>query len=241
MGQFVYSISTFLSRAIYAYLGPVHVLHGERSERSGPFILASNHISHFDPPLYCVAARRTIDWMAMTELFANPWAARFFRGMNAFPTDRSRIDHAVVRTALKRLKLGRTVGIFPEGGIRSGPGSVLEGAPMRPGVASLAQMASVPVVPCVLLGTDRLYDWRRWLPWRRGAFWVAFGEPIQPRADLPRHAAREQLERELAAAFVQLYDELKTTFAIAPEDLPHTQEEREREAQTRKEVMPPPV
>ena len=229
MGDLVYSISTFLSRAIYAYLGPVHVLHGERSKQTGAFILASNHISHFDPPFYCVAARRKIDWMAMTELFDNSWAARFFRGMNAIPTDRSRIDHTAVRTAIKRLRLGRAVGIFPEGGIRTGSESVLAGAPMRPGVASLAQISKVPVLPCVLIGTDRLYNWRNWLPWRRGEFWVAFGEPIQPRADLSKEAAREQIERELAGAFVALSSELKTTFGLSPEDLPHSQEERQRE------------
>src|SRR5437016_4831046 len=72
----------------------------------------------------------------------------------------------------------RVVGIFPEGGIRDGPRSVLEGAPPKPGTAALAQMAGAPILPCAIVGSDRLYNPRMWLPLRRVRVWIAFGEPI---------------------------------------------------------------
>ena len=56
-----------------------------------------------------------------------------------WPSDRA--DLKTIRTAIDRLKRGRIVGLFPEGGIRDGARSLLEGAPLRPGAATLAQIA----------------------------------------------------------------------------------------------------
>lgn len=186
----------------------MRVLHRERSALPGPCLFAANHISHFDPPLLGVASRRQIDFMAMAELFRNPLLGAFFRATGAFPADRSRTDRAAVRTALRRLAAGRAVGIFPEGGIRTRGESVLEGGAMRPGAATLAALAKVPIVPCVVLGSDALYDPWRWLPFRRSRFLVAFGEPLRIQPGLPGGAARKRLEEELGAAFRALYAEL---------------------------------
>src|SRR5277367_5922264 len=134
-------ISRFLAKTIYSLLGTIHVFHAERSSLPGPCVLASNHISHFDPPLLSMAARRKIDWMAMKDLFKHPFTAFYFHSIDTFPVDRNNLDRASVKTALKRLKKGRVVGMFPEGGIRAGNTSVLEGAPMHPGAGALAQMA----------------------------------------------------------------------------------------------------
>jgi 1-acyl-sn-glycerol-3-phosphate acyltransferase len=221
----LYNISGVLARIILFFLGPLHVLHRERSRPAGARLFACNHISHFDPVLLGLASHREIDFMAMEELFRNPVMAAYCRATYSFPTDRSRVDKAAVRTALKRLGAGRVVGIFPEGGIRVREESILNGAPMRPGVVSLASMADVEVVPCVLLGADALYNWRRWLPFRRNRFWIIFGEPLRLRADLPAKEARLLMEKELAAAFPALCKELMETYKLGPEVLPRTPEE----------------
>jgi len=163
--------------------------------------------------------------MAMKELFANPLAAALFRAVGTFPTDRSRVDRAAVRTALRRLEEGRAVCLFPEGGIRVGRESVLNGGPMRPGAVTLAHLAGVPVIPCVLLGSDTLYDYRRWLPFRRARFWVAFGEPLHARPGLPGKEWRVRLEEELAAAFPALRAELMERYGVTEADLPKAPEE----------------
>lgn len=226
MGAIYYSISRLLARGVFGLLGSVHVLHGERSARPGAYLLAANHISHFDPPLLSVITLRRIDWMAMADLYRHPWAAAFLRGVDSICTDRTKVDRAAVRTALERLRHRRVVGIFPEGGIRAGATSLLEGASMKPGAVTLAQMADVPVLPCVVLGTDRLYNHRCWMPFRRTRFWVAFGLPLVQRCDVPKAEARAQLEEDLAAAFRDLYVELQREFALSPDDLPHTPQAR---------------
>ena len=162
----------------------------------------------------------------MAEFFRPPALGFFLRSIDAFPAERDRADLKTIRTAIDRLKSGRIVGLFPEGGIRDGARSLLEGAPLRPGAATLAQIADVPVVPCVILGTDRFYSKKQWLPFRRTPVWIAFGKPISCFPELQKSQARERIESELAAAFKNLYAELREKFRLTADDLPKSPRER---------------
>jgi 1-acyl-sn-glycerol-3-phosphate acyltransferase len=219
-----------LAKALFACIGPVRVVRRETAEQAGGFLLAANHISHFDPVIISSAVRRKIDWMAMAEFFPHPLLGRFLKAIDAFPADRHRADRKTIRTAMERLKQERIVGIFPEGGIRDGARSVLEGAPLRPGASTLAHMASVPILPCVIIGTDRFYSAKSWLRWRRTPIWIAFGEPISHFSELQKSDARECIERDLAAAFKNLYSELRETFRLTDDDLPRPPRERMRKS-----------
>ena len=194
--------------------------------RAGGFLLASNHISHFDPFIISSVSRRKIDWMAMAEFFPLPIAGLFLRAVDAFPAARDRADRKTIRTAIERLKNGRIVGVFPEGGIRDGAGSLLEGAPLRAGASTLAHMAGVPIVPCVILGSDRLYAKRSWLPLRRTPVWIAFGRAISHFPELEKSVARARIEQELTSALQQIYAELRQKFQLTADDLPHPPRER---------------
>ena len=151
------------------------------------------------------------------------------RSLCAFPVKRSGGDFASIRAALGRLKIGRVVGVFPEGGIRAGPGSILEKAPVWVGFAGLSILANKPVVPCVIVGTDRLYRPKNWLPFRRVPIWMGFGEPIKPRNDLPREQAQAILVDEVEKSLIALKDELVQRFGLHPTDLPQTPQYRKRE------------
>ena len=173
-------------------------------------------------PRWCVA--RSIGW---------PWqnsfrfrCSVFLRAVDAFPAERNRADRKTIRTAIERLKHGRIVGLFPEGGIRDGARSLLEERALRPGASTLAHIASVPILPCVIVGSDRLYSKKRWLPLRRTPIWIAFGNPIPHFPDLEKSAARACIEHELAAAFKRLYAELREKFSLTEDDLPHSPQER---------------
>lgn len=226
MHRLCYEISRTLLRGILGAVSRTRVLHRERGARPGGWILAANHISHFDPPFLTVATRRKIDWMAVTELFANRWTGAWLRLNDTFPVDRSRVDRASVRTALERLARGHVVGMFPEGGIRDGARSVLGGAELRPGSAALAQMSGAPIIPCVLLGSDRLYATRNWLPLRRVPAWIAFGEPLHCAG--PGRENRAQLESALAASLRALAEELRRTFQLGDLDFPQPPLERRK-------------
>ena len=221
----VYYAGKLLVKCVFGCVGRIHVIGRQNANRAGGFLLASNHISHFDPFLISLPVQRKIDWMTMAEFFRLRVLGFFLRSIDAFSAERDRADLKTIRTAIDRLKSGRIVGIFPEGGIRDGARSLLEGAPLRPGAATLAQIADVPIVPCVILGTDRFYSKNQWLPFRRTPVWIAFGKPISCFPELQKSQARERIESELAAAFKNLYAELREKFRLATDDLPQSPQE----------------
>jgi 1-acyl-sn-glycerol-3-phosphate acyltransferase len=215
-----------LVRLLFGCVTRVRVLRRKNANRTGGFLLAANHISHFDPFIISLLIGRKVDWMAMAEFFRPPVVGFLLRAVDAFPADRDRADRKTIRTAIERLKEGRIVGLFPEGGIRDGARSLLEGAPLRPGASTLAYLAGVPILPCVILGSDRLYSARRWLPLRRTPVWIAFGDPISHFPELAKSEARARIESELASSFKNLYVELQQTFRLTTDDFPHPPRER---------------
>src|SRR6266568_2061991 len=213
-------------KLLFGYSARIYVTGSEHVNRAGGFLLASNHISHFDPFIISSAVRRKIDWMAMAEFFPLPIVGLFLRAVDAFPAARDRADRKTIRSAIDRLKDGRIVGVFPEGGIRDGASSLLQGAPLRAGASTLAHMAGVPIVPCVILGTDRLYAKRNWLPLRRTPIWIGFGRAISHFPELEKSIARARTEQELTNAFQGIYAELRQKFQLTTDDLPHPPQER---------------
>ena len=191
---------------------------------AGPCVMVSNHISHFDPPLLSGYLPRKIDWIAMAELFGTKWSKAGFTWLDVIPVDRHGDDRQALRAAIKRLEAGRMIGIFPEGGIRDGEHSILSGAEMREGAFLLAAKAACPVVPVVILGSERLYNRRNWLPWRRAKVYIAIGEPV-----FPADGGRKQLRNDTAAALIRLKDRLVETCQLTDDDLPHSPQERMRE------------
>ena len=215
-------------KVLFGYSSRIYVIGCEHINRAGGFLLASNHISHFDPFIISSVVRRKIDWMAMAEFFPLPIVGLFLRAVDAFPAARDRADRKTIRTAIERLKNGRIVGVFPEGGIRDGGQSLLEGAPVRAGASTLAHIAGIPIVPSVILGSDRLYGKRQWLPFQRTPVWIGFGQPISHFPELDKSDARERIEQELNAAFQRLYADLREKFQLTSHDLPHPPRERMR-------------
>jgi len=221
-----YRAGKLLVRLLFGSVTRVQVIRRQNANRADGFLLAANHISHFDPFIISLVIRRKIDWMTMAEFFQSRVVGFLLRAIDAFPVDRNRADRKTIRTAIERLKEGRIVGLFPEGGIRDGARSLLEGAPLRPGASTLAHIAGVPILPCVILGSDRLYSAKRWLPLSRTPVWIAFGDPISHFPALSKSEARARIESELASSFKNLYAELQRTFRLTTDDLPHPPRER---------------
>lgn len=194
----------------------------------GAFVMASNHISHFDPPfLSGWFPGRKLDWIAMSDLFATSWSDRAFRWLDVIPVDRDGDDRHALREAMRRLEDGRVIGVFPEGGIRDGDRSLVAGGPVRGGAAMMAARAGCPIVPVVILGSERLYNAKNWLPWRRARVYIGVGAAIEPPAgETARGVAREQMSEQFAAAMLRLKDDLVSRFHLDANDLPHSPQER---------------
>lgn len=190
------------------------------ARRRGGYILACSHVSHLDP--FCLSAMlpRKIGWMARIEFYRHPFIARLMRTVHAFPVNRQGVPVGAIREALARLARGEVVGVFPEGEIKAGADSVLRGGPIKRGVCLLAQHSGRPVLPCLILGTEKLNALDPWMPLLRGRLWIAVGEMIEPVVHPNRRAARAEMATRLEAALRQLYVETRREFALDDSILP---------------------
>lgn len=212
-------------RFLYKMTCTVKIVELAPVPRKGALIMACNHISHFDPPIISGFFPRRIDWLAMKELFSSGWSQRAYTWLNCIPVDRSGADRNALRNALHRLQDERVIGIFPEGGIRAGEWSILNGAEMKAGLASLSIHSGVPVIPCVLIGSDRLYKPVNWL--RRTTLLFIIGDAIEPpKEDAKQADARERFAADLKRAFVKMKEEVISRFGLTEDDLPKTPQAR---------------
>jgi len=194
--------------AIFRLVSTPRILHAERVPATGAYLLAANHTCAYDAPLLVAATPRMIHWLSIVEIFRHPLPRWFLTTFGALPLDRSKVDTTTVRQLARLLKAGEVVGIFPEGGMRFDEKSVLASGGIDSGVCKLAQLAGVPVLPCVVLGGAQFRRWRNWLPGARTPWVVAFGELIPPRTGPNRTAARVAMAEEITQALRRLHAEV---------------------------------
>ncbi len=179
----------------------------DRVPRQGGLLVVANHISFADPPLLAVTIPRRVDFMAMVEIFRIPVLGWLATALGAFPVDRSRADHRAAREAIRRLRTGCCVALFPEAGIRLNEQSVLGGNPVfKPGAGSIALLGGAAILPAVIRDSRKPYRWQNWF--RRETMRVTFGSPFclwlpdsrsgDERRQVARAVVREQLLNTVA-------------------------------------------
>ena len=150
-----YSASRLLASVVLGTLSGWEVRGRERIPRSGGLIVASNHISFWDPPLVGSAITREAHFLAKSELFSTPILGWVIRALNAIPIRRGVADMTGMARAIDVLRDGGALLMFPEGSrMRDG-----ELHPARPGVGMLAVTGDVPIVPCFISGSNRPVKW----------------------------------------------------------------------------------
>lgn len=201
-----------LYRVLYRVVRPAamalwrpEVIGADNVPRTGPVILASNHLSFADSVVIPLTAPRQVAFLAKEEYFTGKGvkgmvSRQWFTAIGSIPVNRddTRAAQASLDVALAHLRRGEAFGIYPEG-TRSRDGRLFRG---RTGVAWLALTAGCPVVPVALTGTDRLQPVGAKLP-RLVRFRVQFGAPIDftGRFDgVPSGRARRQATDEIMMA-----------------------------------------
>jgi 1-acyl-sn-glycerol-3-phosphate acyltransferase len=144
----------------------------ENIPREGGVIIASNHISWYDPPFVSVSCPREVHFMAKRELFFIPLLGLVIRNLNAFPVSRGKYDRQALEAAIEVLKKGEALIVFPEGTRGRKKGEFL---PPKAGIGVLAREGQVPIVPTYISGSDELAK----VFFSFGRVRVIFGKPIQ--------------------------------------------------------------
>ncbi|NCX52966.1 MAG: 1-acyl-sn-glycerol-3-phosphate acyltransferase, partial [Actinobacteria bacterium] len=144
----------------------------------GGAILAINHVSYLDFAIVGTAVLpvgRLVRFMAKKEIFDHKIAGPLMRGMHHINVDRSNGSASFV-AALRALKSGEIIGIFPEGTTSTS----FEIKELKSGAVRLAMGAGVPIIPTIIWGSQRIWTKGIKRNLRRNHFpvTVAFGEPI---------------------------------------------------------------
>jgi 1-acyl-sn-glycerol-3-phosphate acyltransferase len=139
-----------------------------------PLIVISNHFGWFDGFILTLFLPFQPVFLVATES-QRKWYVRFFMKLfDGIPVWRGQVDRDAFRSAQDALKQGRSIGVFPEGGIRpdlveraargeqitqqKGPTAREDGALVRAksGAALLATMSPNRILPIALRGSERI-------------------------------------------------------------------------------------
>ena len=172
----------------------VTVIGAENIPANGGAILAGNHTGYADfilmgtgPYLH---GERLVRFMAKKSVFDVPVLGWLLKLMKHVPVDRAR-GGASIAQAVEMLREGNLVGIFPEATISRS----FELANFKTGAARIAHQAGVPLVPCAIWGSQRI--WTKDLPkhFRNVPVIVRYGEPVTLTGDAEADTA--ELKRQM--------------------------------------------
>jgi 1-acyl-sn-glycerol-3-phosphate acyltransferase len=183
----------------------------EHVPTTGGAIICSNHVSFFDFTFLGLGAlpqHRLVRFMAKSAVFDHWFAGRFMRAMQHIPVDR-RAGAAAFESAVRALKDGKVVGVFPEATISTS----FTVKDLKAGVARMAVQSGAPIIPAAVWGGHRVATKGHKVDLRRDvAVTVVLGEPIVAE---PGEKAQSLLRRT-RAAMETLLDEAQRSYPDQP-------------------------
>lgn len=175
----------------------------ENIPRNGAFILAANHASYMDH--FCLGyvivpyLNKKLHFLAKKEHFDNMLQKIWHTYSGAIPIDRQAGGKEALIWAIKALKEGKIIGIYPEG-TRSLTGKLQKA---KTGTARLALAAKVPVVPVGLIGNFEILPKGKHIPKLKKAF-INVGKPIY----FPEYHGKKITKRILEDATIKIMKEI---------------------------------
>jgi 1-acyl-sn-glycerol-3-phosphate acyltransferase len=191
------STVAFGARALARCLTRVHV-EGDASAipRTGPVILASNHISNADAVIIGAwltpRLGRRIHWLGKKEMFDWPVVGWMARNGGVVPVDRGGADVEAFRLAQRVLEAGHVLMVFPEG-TRSPTGELQV---PKDGLSMLALRTDATIVPIGVSNTDRVWKKGSFLPRPGGHATMRIGTPFRLSEALPAGLDRKSQKSE---------------------------------------------
>ncbi|OGW37370.1 MAG: hypothetical protein A2Y97_05655 [Nitrospirae bacterium RBG_13_39_12] len=176
------------------------VIGHENIPEKGGAIVAANHISYLDPLVIGSASKRRATYMAKEGLFKIPLIGTFVRSFS-FPVRRGRPQPSTIKEAVRRLKHGELIVMFPEGG-RSVDGKILD---IKRGVGVIAALSKMPVVPALISGTAKaLPAGAKFL--KPSKIKVIFGKPI----GIDEKETDKHFQERISRDIIEAINSLKT-------------------------------
>lgn len=209
-GAIAWAVVTLYSKLLHR----LRVVGRENIPHTGPLIVVANHTAGLDPILIQAGMRDLeIRWMMARDMMIVE-LVQLWDWLRVIPVTRERPgaggrgDAASAREALRHLKQGGVLGVFPEGGIERPPGML---RPFAAGVGMLALKTGAPVLPVAISG-----------PVYRPTAWGSFFRPSRSHVVFlpPVSYKGTKMSAEEIAADLQrrIADALGWPIALEPDD-----------------------
>ncbi|MGI6591391.1 MAG: lysophospholipid acyltransferase family protein [Eggerthellaceae bacterium] len=179
-------INHIYGNIVYGFVGTVfkicfryHVdgIENIRRFRGTGALIVANHTSFLDVAFFYLAARwrQWPRFMARDTLFekGNWFSGLWISGFGGFPVTRDEADTSAIKRAVRILKSGEIVQIFPEG-TRRNKGNIEPR--LHAGAALIARMAKVPIVPATCRNAENIKQ--KGKPIRFPKVSIEYGEPL---------------------------------------------------------------
>lgn len=176
----LYRIGRFILSPIFKlYYNPT-IIGKENIPKDGAILIVGNHKHLYDQCLAIISTKRFIKYMAKKEYFDSKKTRWFFSSVGCISVDRSIHDSNAKEEAIKTLKEGGAIGLFPEGTRNKTDEFLL---PFKFGAVSMAKKTDAYIVPFGLTG-DYVF--------RSKNLVIKFGNPFKV-GDMPLEEANELL------------------------------------------------
>ncbi|SDK56255.1 1-acyl-sn-glycerol-3-phosphate acyltransferase [Nonomuraea maritima] len=198
----MYQVVKFAATPLTQALCRPHITGAVHVPRTGPAILAANHLSVLDSFLLPALLPRHVTFTAKNEYFdGNPISGFFMRLGRSLPIDRESAHsaQAMLDAAAELLESGELFGIHPEG-TRSPDGRLYRG---KVGVAWLALKTGAPVLPVALSGTEKVMPFGAKVP-RPARIGISIGAPLRFEGDHRNARDRRRVTDEVMEAIQKL-------------------------------------
>lgn len=172
-----YGFFHYLSGLVHSMWFRGEVVGMENFPGAGPFLIASNHASHLDPPMVGSQISKQMRFFARKSLWNNRLLGWWLDQVETIPVERDSGDIGAIKRVLQALKDDRAVVLFPEG-TRSPDGHLQKA---KAGVGLMACKTGVPVVPCRVYGSFAAYGKGAKIPRFGTPVTIVFGAPIPAR------------------------------------------------------------
>jgi 1-acyl-sn-glycerol-3-phosphate acyltransferase len=169
-----YGFFHYLAGMIHGMWFRGEVVGMENFPREGPFLIASNHASHLDPPLVGSHIAKQMRFFARKSLWNNRLIGWWLDQVETIPVERDTGDIGAIKRVLQALNEDRAVVLFPEG-TRSPDGHLQK---PKAGVGLMACKTGVPVVPCRVYDSFEAFGKGRLVPRFGMPVTIVFGAPI---------------------------------------------------------------
>jgi 1-acyl-sn-glycerol-3-phosphate acyltransferase len=120
----------------------------------GGLVVMANHQTYLDPMWICLKINRKYRFMAWDAVFDWFFVGKAIRYLGAFPVNMEGGSIKAMKEALRALRDGATLIIFPEGEREFSDGEFLE---FKSGAMRIAMEAGVPILPVTISGAHKIW------------------------------------------------------------------------------------